>query len=543
MGNLASGKRRFCIYFAWTSNLLILTCSLLFWRPALATAAAVAADPAVQSASGLPVSASRGQTEPAPAQRGEGGDQSANRGPTDAAPDWVPVAAAAFLAMFLQAGFALVATGLCRAKNAAHMVTMSLLSYALAGLGFWVGGFRILCGHEGLFFGPPGNNARLAALFLLQAVFAATVAAIPVGAMAERWRLKNFLLYGVWAGLLPYAIVGRWVWGGGWLASLGRNFGLGHGQVDFAGSLVLHLCGGMIALAGIAVIGPRLGKYGPPGRARPIQGHNLVYVVLGTFILAFGWFGLNAGMSLASEDGRIAVVAVNTFLASAAATVAGCLVMYWILGKPDPSLLCNSLLAGLVAIAGPCAFVSAAAAVVIGAVAGVLAVWAVFFFENTARLDDPVGALSVHAVNGAWGVLSLGLFANGSFGAGWNGVHRLLKAGVAQTITSDGTSETAARLRDLLAAGWTDQGVTGAVGTWFGAPANDGSQLAAQCVGLLACVLFVGCFAWIWFRLSNLLVPMRVAREDELAGLDRAEVGVECYPDYHLTDKSSPRIF
>ncbi len=489
---------------------------------------------------------------------------------------------AGFLVMLLQAGFALVAAGLCRAKNAAHVALQNLLSYALTLLGFWACGFALMCGGVGrsaapaLWPGPLEGGVRslnvehglswaghlwglfggkgfcldpavfdsgILGLFLIQAVFATTAAAIPAGVLAERWRLKNLLLYGVWAGALPYALYGNWVWGGGWLAGLGATLGLGHGQVDFAGSSVVHLCGATIAWAGVTVLGPRLGKYAASGKPRPIQGHNLIYVVLGTFLLGFGWFGLNSGAAVIGLEAGLAAVAVNTILASAAATISGCLVMLWGFGKPDPSILSNAFLGGLVAIAASGPFVSPPAAVLIGAGAGALVVWAVFFFEAKLRIDDPVGALSVHGVNGLWGMLSVGLFANGSAGAGWNGVHRLTHEGVLQLVVNDGTRQTWDKLQALRAAGWVDQGVTGALGKLFGAPANDPSQLLAQLIGVAVCLVGVGAFAWAWFRLANRLIPMRSARDDEIAGLDGAELGVACYPDYQVTDKSSPRPF
>ncbi len=486
-----------------------------------------------------------------------------------------------FLVMFMQAGFALVETGLCRAKNAAHVMSTNFMIYALGMLGFWICGFAImfggywngpvpigwqpslgqglqllnvehgitlfgktfgLMGGKGFFLDPSVFDTAIFALFLFQMVFMDTTATIPTGAMAERWNFKNFILYGFWVGMLPYAFFGNWVWGGGWLAQLGQNFALGHGHVDFAGSSVVHMCGGVIALAGAAVIGARLGKFDSAGKPRPIPGHNLVYVMLGTFILAFGWFGFNPGSTLAGTDSRIAVVAVNTMLASAAGALATCLLMYVKFGKPDPSMMCNGMLAGLVAITAPCAFVSSMGAVIIGAVSGVLVVYSVFFVEGTLKLDDPVGAISVHGVNGAWGVLSLGLLANGTYGQGWNGVHKLIKDGVVQIINNDGTPEVARKFADLVAAGWTDMGVTGAFGKLFGAPMNDWSQLGAQVTGTLTCLIFVGVFSYVWFKLSNLIIPLRSSREDEITGLDTPEMGAEAYPDYALTDKSSPHV-
>lgn len=483
-----------------------------------------------------------------------------------------------YLVMFMQAGFALVETGLCRAKSAAHVMATNFMIYALGMLGFYVCGFALmfggyyqgpvgigwepalgqglqllnkeysweilgkpfgLFGYTGFFLGNNVLDTAVFTLFLFQMVFMDTTATIPTGAMAERWRFSNFVLYGFWVGALPYALFGNWVWGGGWLAQLGINFGLGHGHVDFAGSSVVHMCGGMIAIAGAAVIGARVGKFGPDGKPRPIPGHNIVFVIVGTFILAFGWFGFNPGSTLAGTDLHIGIVAVNTMLASATGAMATYMVMMIKFGKPDPSMLCNGMLAGLVAITAPCAFVSSMGACIIGAVAGVLVVFSVFFVEGTMKLDDPVGAISVHGVNGAWGVLSLGLFANGSYGAGWNGVHKLIKGGATQIINNDGPASVA-QYNDLVGKGWADQGVTGLFGSFFGAAGNDSSQFVAQCIGTLTCLVFVTTFAYLWFKLSNLIIPIRSKREDEVGGLDLPEMGVECYPDYQLTDKSSP---
>jgi Amt family ammonium transporter len=209
-------------------------------------------------------------------------------------------------------------------------------------------------------------------------------------------------------------------------------------------------------------------------------------------------------------------------------------------------MMCNGLLAGLVAITAPCAFVNSAGAVLLGAIAGGLVVGGVFFVERILKVDDPVGAVAVHGLNGAWGVLSLGLFANGSYGAGWNGVHKLFKDGVWQIINNDGAAATLKKYAELtgtgLKGGWTDVGVTGLFGTWFGAPAGDASQLAAQCIGTLTCGVFVFAFAFLWFKVSSLIVPIRSKREDEIEGLDVPELGVECYPDFQLTDKSSPSV-
>ena len=316
---------------------------------------------------------------------------------------------AAFLVMFMQAGFALVATGLCRAKSAAHTMSMNFMIYALGVLGFWFCGFAFMfggsgvaaaafdahptlgasiahldaewtvrlgghawgvLGHRGFLFSPKTLGAGVACLFVFQSVFMSITATVPTGAMAERWNFKNFMLYGFWVGMIGYAVFGNWVWGGGWLSQLGAFAGLGHGHVDFAGSSVAHMTGGIIGAVGASVLGPRLGKFKPDGTARAIPGHNLPYVILGTFILAFGWFGFNPGSTMAGTDEHIAAVALNTMLASAAGACFAALGMYFRFGKPDPSVMCNGMLAGLVAITASCGFVSSAGAVIIGAVAG-----------------------------------------------------------------------------------------------------------------------------------------------------------------------------
>ena len=360
-----------------------------------------------------------------------------------------------FLVMFMQAGFALVETGLCRHKNAAHTMTMNMMIYPLGMLGFYICGFAFMFGGVGApgagslgtctslsheltwtLFGKPFGiigthgffltgdtyDAGLFCLFLFQMVFMDTTATIPTGAAAERWKFSAFMLYGAFIGTVMYPVFGNWVWGGGWLSQLGVNFGLGHGHVDFAGSSVVHMQGGVIALIFAWLIGPRYGKYNKDGSINPMPAHNIPMAILGTFILAFGWFGFNPGSTLSGTDLRIAVVATNTMLASATGCLGALLWMWFRRGKPDPSMACNGMLAGLVAITCPCAFVSAFGAVALGLVAGLLVVESVFIFDKL-KIDDPVGAISVHGVNGAWGCLSLGLFADGTYGQGWNGAH------------------------------------------------------------------------------------------------------------------------
>jgi len=427
-----------------------------------------------------------------------------------------------FLVMFMQAGFALVETGLCRKKNAAHVMAMNFLVYAIGILGFWALGFAFqmggvgalttlggdatlshefvldiggkpfgLFGMQGFFLTFANFTPAVAALFLFQMVFMDTAATIPTGALAERWKFLSFALFSLAISTVIYPIYANWVWGGGWLSALGSSYHLGHGHVDFAGSSVVHLTGGVAALVGAKLIGARIGKFDRFGKAQPIPGHNIPMALLGTFILAFGWFGFNAGSTLSGTDTRIAIVAVNTMLASAAGAVSALFFVWIRYGKPDPTWLANGLLAGLVAITAPCAFVGAPAAVLIGGVAGVLVILAANFVENTLGIDDPVGASSVHGACGIWGVLSVGLFANGTYGDGLNGV--------AGKVT----------------------------GLFFG----DSSQLLAQGIGVLANLIYVGGMTLIALLAIDKLVGNRVSADDEVAGLDIPEMGVLAYPD------------
>jgi len=427
-----------------------------------------------------------------------------------------------FLVMFMQAGFALVETGLCRKKNAAHVMAMNFLVYAIGILGFWALGFAFqmggvgalttlggdatlshefvldiggkpfgLFGMQGFFLTFANFTPAVAALFLFQMVFMDTAATIPTGALAERWKFLSFALFSLAISTVIYPVYANWVWGGGWLSALGSSYHLGHGHVDFAGSSVVHLTGGVAALVGAKLIGARIGKFDRFGKAQPIPGHNIPMALLGTFILAFGWFGFNAGSTLSGTDTRIAIVAVNTMLASAAGAVSALFFVWIRYGKPDPTWLANGLLAGLVAITAPCAFVGAPAAVLIGGVAGVLVILAANFVENTLGIDDPVGASSVHGACGIWGVLSVGLFANGTYGDGLNGV--------AGKVT----------------------------GLFFG----DSSQLVAQGIGVLANLIYVGGMTLIALLAIDKLVGNRVSADDEVAGLDIPEMGVLAYPD------------
>jgi ammonium transporter, Amt family len=433
---------------------------------------------------------------------------------------------AGFLVMFMQAGFALAETGLTRAKNAAHTMMMNFMVYGLGMTGYWIMGYALqmggvgamstlsggtanlaneftitlfgkefgLFGMTGFFLGGVTYDAAIFTLFLFQMVFMDTAATIPTGAMAERWKFSSFVVFALFVSMITYPLYANWVWGGGWLSTLGKNFGLGHGHVDFAGSSVVHMVGGVTALAGAWVLGPRLGKYNKDGSPNPIPAHDIPMALLGAFILAFGWFGFNAGSSLAGTDLRIGVVAVNTMLASASGAIAAMAYMWLRYGKPDPSMAMNGMLAGLVAITAPCAFVNSAAAFLIGAVAGVLVCLSVFFVERRLRVDDPVGAISVHGTCGAWGVLSVGLFADGTYGDGFNGVPGTVR------------------------------------GLFYG----DASQLAAQCLGTLTNLVFIFAASWAFFKLCDLVMGLRVAPEVEIEGLDIPEMGALAYPDFSL---------
>jgi Amt family ammonium transporter len=367
-------------------------------------------------------------------------------------------------------------------------------------MGFHIGDkFIGLLGGKGFFLSGSGYDVAVFCLFLFQMVFMDTTATIPTGALAERWKYSSFFVYGCLIGSVMYPIFGNWVWGGGWLSQLGANFGLGHGYCDFAGSSVVHMQGGVIGLVGAWLLGARKSKYGKDGTVHAIPGHNIPMAVIGTFILAFGWFGFNPGSTLAGTDLRIAIVATNTMLASATGAVGATLWMWWFrTRKPDPSMMCNGMLAGLVAITAPCAFVNSISACVIGLVAGVLVVEAAFFIDRVLKVDDPVGAIAVHGVNGAWGCLSLGLFADGTYGGGWNGVGADKYLGVA------------------------GKGVTG---LFYG----DASQFVVQCIGVVVCFITLSIVSLIVFKAIDAFVGNRADAQAEIEGLDIPEMGVLGY--------------
>lgn len=441
---------------------------------------------------------------------------------------------AGFLVMFMQAGFAIVETGLCRAKNAGHTMMMNFMVYGVGMLAYWLIGFSLQMGGVGavgnlggspvlnsefavtLFgktFGLFGQNGyflmhngtydvTVMVIFLFQMVFMDTALTIVTGSAAERWKFAAFLVSSFLLGAFIYPLFANWAWGGGWLANLGANFGLGHGYVDFAGSGVVHSVGGLCALAMAIIIGPRIGKFDRQGRPTAIPGHDIALVLTGCFILAFGWFGFNPGSTLgASGNGnlRIGSVAVNTMLAGMAGGFGAMLYMWLRYGKPDASMSGNGLLAGLVAITAPCGFVNPVASVIIGLIAGVLVCLSVEFMERVMKVDDPVGAISVHGVNGLWGVISVGLFADGksNYGGSWNGV--------SGSVT----------------------------GLFYG----DSGQLVAQLIGVSA---LIGVVFVIYFAanvLVDVVVGQRVGAKAELEGLDLPEVGVLCYPEFEIKSK------
>src|SRR5712672_642815 len=364
-----------------------------------------------------------------------------------------------FLVMFMQAGFAIVETGLTRVKNANHTMMMNFMVYGVGMLAFWLIGFGIqeggvggvanlggspvlsrefvvtlfgkpwgLWGQGGFFLTHGGAYDVFAmVLFLFQMVFMDTALTIVTGTVAERWKYSAFVVSSFVMGAFTYPLYANWAWGGGWLANLGTNFGLGHGYADFAGSGVVHAVGGITALAMGILIGPRIGKFTRAGKPIAMPGHDIVIVLLGCFILAFGWFGFNPGSTLgAAANGnlRISSVAVNTMLAGMAGSFGAMYYMWIRYGKPDASMTGNGLLAGLVAITAPSGFVNPMGSVIIGLIAGVLCALSVEFVERVLKLDDVVGAISVHGTNGIWSVISVGLFADGksNFGGAWNGV-------------------------------------------------------------------------------------------------------------------------
>ena len=436
-----------------------------------------------------------------------------------------------YLVLFMQAGFALLTCGLVRKKNAAHLMMLNFAAYVFAFLAYYTIGFGLqwggvainaapvaiggtptlnhyllgdgqwgFLGGRGFFLSGPGYDASVNTLMLFEVVFMETAGYIIVGAICERITFGAFILCELFVGAILYPIYGCWVWGGGWLSQVGSTMGLGHGYVDFAGSTVVHAIGGFCAMALAIILGPRVGKYGPDGKPRAFPAHNIPFVVAGTFILLFGWMGFNPGSTLAATDLRISVIAVNTNLAAVAGSASAMLVWYFMFGKPDITMACNGMLAGLVAITAPCAFVGANSAVIIGIIAGIIVCGGVLVNERVLKVDDPCGAISVHGYCGLFGAISVGIFADGTYGAGWNGV------GAAEYLGKAG------------------QGVTGLL---YG----DTSQFMCQLFGATVCAVWAFGSTYVVFTLVNAMRSMRVTQEEEIEGLDVPQFGLLGYPE------------
>jgi Amt family ammonium transporter len=424
------------------------------------------------------------------------------------AADTLWVMLTAFLVFWMNAGFACLEAGLARAKNAVNIFAKNFIVFAASSIAFWAVGFGLMFGdgsdygwgmngwllvgadnspatgdaYEGVFSALNWTGVPLFAKFFFQLVFAATAATIVSGVVAERIKFLSFIVFSFVLVAVIYPLGGHWIWGGGWLADLGF--------LDFAGSTVVHSVGGWAALAGVIVLGPRIGKYLKDGSVRPIPGHNMGMATLGTLILWLGWFGFNPGSTMAADPTAIALVAINTNMAAAAGCLAACAVAWIHLGKPDLSMILNGTLAGLVAITAPCAFVSVGSALLIGLVAGVVVVYSVLFFDKV-KLDDPVGALSVHLVCGIWGTLALGLFA------------------------TDG-------------------------GMFYG---GGSAQLIKQLTGVAAVgVVTFGLSLVVWYVLK-LTIGVRVSAEEEMEGLDSGEHGMEAYPGFVPAQEARADVF
>jgi Amt family ammonium transporter len=400
---------------------------------------------------------------------------------------WVLVAA--FLVFFMQAGFAMVESGFTRAKNAVNILMKNLLDFSMGSIAYWAIGFAIMFGAGNAFMGTSGwfvpadsgvfsslewSSVPTHAAWLFQLVFAATAATIVSGAMAERTQFKSYLIYSVFITGLIYPVVGHWVWGGGWLSDLGMS--------DFAGSTVVHSTGGWLALTGAIVLGPRLGKYDGEGKPRPIAGHNLPLAALGVFILWLGWFGFNPGSQMAADAGPLSSIAVTTNLAAAAGAITAMITAWIFLGKPDAGMSLNGALAGLVTITAGCASVTPTSAAIMGALGGIVVVLSVLLLERF-RVDDPVGAVSVHGTCGALGTLLLGFFdsSSGVFAGGGFGL------------------------------------------------------LWAQFIGVIAVLAWCLVTGFILFYAIKAATGLRVTQEEEQAGLDYEEHGASAYPDFNVS--------
>jgi Amt family ammonium transporter len=492
----------------WTSLFLCVAALLLAAGTVLPAMAADEVKP--ETAPAAPAVTAPAPAGPAPTFTREMADSIASQ---KVAMDTIWVMLAAFLVFFMNLGFGLVESGFCRAKNCVNILFKNFAVFAVSSIAFLALGFGLmfgdgnpLLGLKGLFLVTGADNSPalgaayqgvysslnwtgvpLWAKFFFQLVFAGTAATIVSGAVAERIKFKAFILFTLFMVGIIYPIGGHLIWGGGWLAS--------KGFLDFAGSTVVHSIGGWAALAGVIVLGPRIGKYGKDGKVFAIPGHSMTSAAIGVFVLWFGWFGFNPGSTMAADGPSIAHVATTTNIAAAAATLSSMITAWILLGKPDFGMTLNGCLAGLVAITAPCAFVSVPSSLIIGILAGVIVVLAVFFFDRI-RIDDPVGATAVHLANGVFGTIALGLFAD-------------------PTVCP----AAAAAKKGLLLGGGMDQ---------------LGPQLIG--VGVIAVAVF-GLSLAFWFVTKMLCGGIRVSEEEEVEGLDYNEHGNSAYPNFQLVER------
>ena len=395
----------------------------------------------------------------------------------------------AFLVFFMQAGFGMVEAGFIRAKNTCNILTKNFLDFCMASLGFFMFGYAIMFGTGNGFMGfngwfltgaESGSTVPLFAFWLFQAAFCGAAATIVAGGMAERMKFPAYLVYSFIISALIYPIIGHWIWGGGWLAKLGF--------VDFAGSTVVHAVGGFAALIGTIILKPRIGKYNIDKSANAIAGHSIPLASLGVFILWFGWFGFNAASTLSVGNGElIGRIAINTNLAAATGGIVAMIMVWKMFGKPDLSMAMNGALAGLVAVTAPCAFIEPWAAIAIGGIGGILVILGVVVLDKL-RIDDPVGAVPVHGLNGLWGTLAVGLFGQKALG-----------------LANDGL--------------------------FYGGAFK---QLGIQALGAAAAIVFVLISMGIVFKLIDKFMGLRVSKEEELKGLDIGEHGMESYSGFQI---------
>jgi ammonium transporter, Amt family len=399
----------------------------------------------------------------------------------------------AFLVFNMQAGFTFLGAGFLQRKNTLNYLTMTYMDFCVGSFIYWAFGFALMfggsflasgldkgnsfIGFSGFFLMGDAHDFYTLAIWLYQVMFACATCTIVAGAVAERFKLHAHLLYSVLLCGILYPIYGHWVWGGGWLA----NLPIGAGFKDFAGSGVVHGMGGMVALVGAWMVGPRFGKYNSDGTPNIIHGHNLSYVILGTLFLIFGWFGFNVGSTLSVTDFKVSVIAVNMFLAIITGAITLLYVSYIATGKSDIAMACNGSLAGCVAITASGAYIPPWAAVVIAIVAGFILRSCLYFVEFKLRLDDPIGAIAVHGANGLWGLIAVGIFADGSY------------LGVKGLITGSG---------------------------W---------QLLAQLIGCVTLIVWTLGVGFLIFFLLDKTIGLRVPIKEEIAGIDAYEHGMSCY--------------